>query len=192
MTLALQWLLAVAKATGGKDEAARVILPHTPELVFGSIAFGLLLFAMLKFAFPKMNEALAARAARIRESIESADDAKQEAERLLNDYRAQLAEARTESQRIIDEAKRTAESMRQDLIRRAEQEAQEVVQRAKADVAGERDRAIQDLRATIGDLSITLATRVIERELASPDAQRALVERSIDELSRLGNGQATN
>jgi F-type H+-transporting ATPase subunit b len=178
------WLLA--------DSDTQVILPHTPELVFGTISFLLLVFVLMKFAFPKMQQTLAARTQRIRDSIESADSSKAEAERLLNEYRQQLAEARGDAQKIIDEAKRTAEAMRQDLIRRAEAEAQELVQRAKADVAGERDRAMQQLRATIGDLSIQLATRVIERELASPEAQRALVERSIDELASLGNGRGQN
>jgi F-type H+-transporting ATPase subunit b len=178
------WVLA--------ESETRVILPHTPELLFGSISFLLLLFVLMKFAFPKMTATLQARAQRIRDSIESADASKADAERLLNEYRQQLAEARGDAQKIIDEAKRTAEAMRQDLVRRAEAEAQEIVQRAKADVAGERDRAMQQLRTTIGDLSIQLATRVIDRELASPEAQRALVERSIDELAALGNGQGQN
>ncbi|MCA1833505.1 MAG: F0F1 ATP synthase subunit B [Actinomycetota bacterium] len=174
------------------EDSTRIILPHTAEFVLGSIAFAILLAALLKGAFPKMQQTLAARTQRIRDSIESADNSKQEAERLLNEYRQQLAEARGDAQKIIDEAKRTAEAMRQDLIRRAEQEAQELVQRAKADVAGERDRAMQSLRSAVGDLSLQLAARVIERELSSPEAQRALVERSIDELSALGNGQGQN
>jgi F-type H+-transporting ATPase subunit b len=192
---ALQALVAIAEETGaaGGDESTRVILPHTAELLLGSIAFALLLIALLKFAFPKMQQTLAARTQRIRESIESADRSKQDAERLLEEYRQQLADARGEAQKIIDESKRTAEAMRQDLIRRAEQEAQDIVARAKADVSGERDRAMAELRSTIGDLSIQLATRVIERELASPESQRALVERAIDELSTLGgNGRGLN
>ena len=170
----------------------RFILPHTADLVFGSIAFLIMLYVLGKFAFPQMTRALAARQQRIRDSIEAADRSKQDAERILDEYRQQLAEARGEAQKIIDEAKRTAEAMRQDLIHRAEQEAQDIVARAKADVAGERDRAMQELRSTVGDLAITLATRVIERELSSPEAQRALVERAIDELSTMGNGQALN
>lgn len=185
-------ILAVAAGAAAKDHSTRVILPHPEELVLGSITFAILLIVLVKFVFPKVTQTLAARAQRIRESIESADRSKQDAERLLDDYRQQLAEARGESQKIIDEAKRTAEAMRQDLIRRAEQEAQDIVARAKADVSGERDRAMNELRTTIGDLSLTLAARVIDRELASPEAQRALVERSIDELSALGNGQAMN
>jgi F-type H+-transporting ATPase subunit b len=184
-------MLAVLTSLAQANEN-RFILPHTADLVFGSIAFVILLYVLGKFAFPQMQKALVARQQRIRDSIEAADRSKSDAERILDEYRQQLAEARGEAQKIIDEAKRTAEAMRQDLIHRAEQEAQDVVARAKADVAGERDRAMQDLRATVGDLAIQLATRVIERELASPEAQRALVERTIDELSRLGNGQALN
>jgi F-type H+-transporting ATPase subunit b len=178
-------MLAVVIAA---EDSTRLILPHGPELLLGTVAFVLLMAALLPKVMPKMQQTLAARTARIRESIEAADNQKQEAERLLNEYRRQLAEARGDAQKIIDEARKTAESMRQDLIRRAEAEAQEIVQRAKSDVTAERDRALQDLRTTIGDLSIDLATRVIERELASPEAQRAMVERAIDELSTMGNG----
>lgn len=194
LAVALHTILAIAEETGAaaEDHSTRVVLPHTEELVWGSIAFAILLIALIKFVFPKITQTLAARTQRIRESIESADRSKQDAERVLDEYRQQLADARGEAQKIIDEAKRTADAMRQDLIRRSEQEAQDIVTRAKADVAGERDRALNELRATIGDLSLTLATRVIERELASPEAQRALVERSIEELSAIGNGQALN
>ena len=174
------------------ESETRFILPHTADLVFGSLAFVIVLVALIKGVFPKMSASLAARTARIRDSIETADRSKQDAERLLDEYRQQLAEARGESQKIIDEAKRTAETMRADLVRRAETDAQEIVQRAKADVAGERDRALATLRATIGELSISLATRVIEQELKSPEAQRALVERSIDELGRLGGNGSRN
>lgn len=171
------------------EDSTRLILPHGPELLLGTIAFVLLMGALLPKVMPKMQQTLAARTARIRDSIEAADNSKAEAERLLNEYRRQLAEARGDAQKIIDEARKTAESMRQDLIRRAETEAQEIVQRAKADIGDERDRALQGLRSTIGDLSIELAKRVLDRELSSPEAQRAMVERSIDELASLGNGR---
>lgn len=182
-------MLAVLAA----DSGTNLITPKWPELLLGGVAFLLLVGAAVwKGAWPKMQQTLAARTQRIRDSIEAADHSKQDAERILDEYRQQLAEARGEAQKIIDEAKRTAEAMRQDLIHRAEQESQDIVARAKADVAGERDRAMQELRSTVGDLAITLATRVIERELSSPEAQRALVERTIDELSTMGNGQALN
>src|SRR5205807_1486632 len=92
-------------------------------------------------------------------------------------------------EKLIDEGKRTADSLRQDLVAKAEQEAQEIVRRAQADVAGERDRAIQQLQSTLGELSIELAARVIEQDLRNNEAARALVDKAIEELARTPSGQ---
>lgn len=175
-------ILAVA------EEEPRIHIPHLDELIWGSLAFLILFVTLAKFAFPKVQQMLDQRAEKIRSGLEAAEKTKSEAEAMLEQYRRQLAEARGEAQKIIEEAKRTAESLRRDLVARAEQESQDIVARARADVAGERDRAVQELRATIGDLSIQLATRVIERELSQPESQRAFVDRTIEELGSLGNG----
>lgn len=170
------------------EETKRFILPHTDELVWGSIAFLILFLALWKVAFPKINQMLAERANKIRSGLESAEQAKVEAERLQDQYRKQLDEARSEAAKVVEEAKRTAESLRRDLIAKAEQEAQEIVGRARQDVAGEATRARQALQGELVNLSLQLATRVIERELSQPDAARQLVERTIAELASTGNG----
>ena len=176
-------LLAAAAA----DES-RFILPHGVEMVFGTIAFLILFGVLIKVAFPSINKALAEREAKIRSGLEASEQAKVEAERLLDQYRRQLDEARGDAQKIIEEAKRTAESLRQDLVAKAEQEAQEIVNRARTDVAGEADRAKQGLRAELANLSLELASRVIERELSQPESARQFVERTIQELAATGNG----
>ena len=177
-------LLAAAKAA---DES-RFILPHGVEMVFGTIAFFILFGVLAKVAFPAINKALGEREAKIRGGLEAAENSKVEAERLLDQYRRQLDEARGDAQKIIEEAKRTAESLRQDLVAKAEQEAQEIVTRARADVAGEADRAKQGLRAELANLSLELASRVIERELSQPESARQFVDRTIAELAATGNG----
>jgi F-type H+-transporting ATPase subunit b len=179
-------LAAEEAAAEGANELQ--VLPHTDELLWGTIAFLILLFALLKFVFPRMQKGLEERRARIQGQLEEAERTKREADQVLEEYRAKLTDARTEVSRIIEEGKRTAESLRADIVAKAEAEAREIVQRAQADVAGERDRAIQSLRDTLGELSITLASRVIEQELRSSDAHRALVDRAIEDLTRSGNG----
>jgi len=169
-------------------EETRFVLPDKIELVWGSIAFLILFVFLAKKAFPAINKMLAERSAKIREGLERSEEAKVEAERLLDQYRRQLDEARGDAQKIIEEAKRTAESLRQDLVANAEREAQEIVTRARTDVAGEADRAKQALRAELASLSLDLATRVIERELAQPESARQFVERTIAELAATGNG----
>ncbi len=181
-------LILAAEETG----VPRFVKPHTDELVWGSIAFLILFLALAKVAFPKLNQLLQERSAKIREGLESSEKSKAEADRMLEQYRKQLDEARGDAQKIIEEAKRTAESLRADLVKKSEAEAQDIVNRARAEVAGEADRARQQLRAELANLSLDLATRVIERELAQPESQRQFVERTIAELSATGNGAGGN
>ncbi|HEX9696657.1 MAG TPA: F0F1 ATP synthase subunit B [Actinomycetota bacterium] len=167
-------------------EETQFILPHADELIWGSIAFVLLFVALSKFAFPKLKATLAARTERIRGQLESAEKSKTEADAVLEQYRAQLADARNEANRIIEEAKRTAESVRRDLVVKAEQEAAEIVTRARAEVGSERDRAMAELRSSVASLTINVAERVIGRELQNDASQRAFVDQTIAELSRIG------
>lgn len=166
------------------DRTELQILPHWDELLLAAIAFFILVAFLLKVVFPRLRVALAERTAKIQGQLEDAERTKREADGILDQYRAQLNDARAEVARIIEEGKKTAESLRKDLVAKAEAEAQQIVQRARQEVSGERDRALAELRGTLGDLSIQLAQRVIEKELAQPEAQRQLVERAIDDLTR--------
>src|SRR6266699_722189 len=164
------------------------VLPSGEEILFGAIAFLVLVAVLIKYVFPRLTLALKERTAKIQGQLEEAERAKREADQVLEQYRAQLAGARAEVQKIIDEGKRTADALRADLVAKAERDAQEIVQRAQADVAGERDRAMQQLRQTVGQLSIQLASRVIEQDLKNNDAARALVDKAIEDLSRMPSG----
>lgn len=174
------------------SDPGRFVLPATDELIWGSLAFFILFGFLAWKAWPAVNKMLAERQAKIREGLESAEKSKGEADRMLEQYRKQLDEARGEAQKIIEESKRTAESLRTDLVKKAEEEAQDIVNRARADVAGEADRVRQQLRAELANLSLDLASRVIERELAQPESQRQFVERTIAELAASGNGAGGN
>ena len=168
------------------ESDTQFILPHADELIWGSIAFVLLFVALSIFAFPKLKQTMAARTERIKGQLEAADKAKSDADAVLDQYRAQLADARSEANRIIDEAKKTAESLRRDLVAKAEEEAAEIVTRARAEVGSERDRAMVQLRTSVASLTISVAEKVIGRELQNDAAQRTFVDQTIAELSRMG------
>jgi F-type H+-transporting ATPase subunit b len=175
-----------------ETKSSRLVLPHGDEILWGSIAF-FVLFSLLAWkVFPQVNRILAERQARIRGSLEQAENARLEAERLLEQYRRQLDEARSEASKIIEEAKRTAESVRREILARAEQEGQEIVARARADAASEAARARQRLQQDLAALALELASRVIERELSQPESHRAFVERTIAELAATGDGAGGN
>jgi F-type H+-transporting ATPase subunit b len=170
---------------GGKiddcQEAPSPILPETNEIIWGSIAFALLFLAFLKWGLPAVRNMMATREERIRSDLERAEQAKVEAEQVLEQYRAQLADARAEASRILEEARQAADQMRRDLIARAETEATELRNRAQQDVELATQRAMADLQRRVAELSIELAERIVERSL-DRDTQLQLIENYINEV----------
>jgi F-type H+-transporting ATPase subunit b len=169
------------------EEEHNPILPEADELIFGSLAFLLVFLVLARYAFPRLNQGLQQRREKIQRDLERTEAAKQEAEAVLSRYEEQLQDARSEANRIIDEARKTAESMRRDLLARAEDESRQVVARAQEEIRAERDRAFQDLRTQVGELSVELASRVVGQEL-NQDRQLRLVDEYIDEVAGMGNG----
>lgn len=163
------------------QESPNPILPETNEIIWGSISFFVVLGLLAKFAFPAMKTAMAAREERIRADLEGAEQARAQADSQLADYQAQLADARAEAGRIIEEARQAADQVRRDLMARAEAEASELRARAAADVQLATQRAMADVRRQVGDLSIELAEKIVERNL-DRDTQRALIDSYIDQV----------
>lgn len=165
----------VLAAETGSQQAKNPILPETNEIIWGSLSFVVLLIVMYKFAFPAVTKMMEARTERIRDNLDNAERVKTEADTILADYQRQLADAKNESNRIIEEARQTAESLRRDLMARAEAEVAELRQRTMEDVAAAQDRALSDLRARVAELAIAAAEKVVEKSL-DRDTNIALVE----------------
>jgi F-type H+-transporting ATPase subunit b len=172
-------LLAAAEDASG----AELLVPAMPELIWGAVAFALLMVLMYKFVFPKVNQTLEERSAAIQGRMEEADRKLQEAEASKAEFDAGIADARGEANRIVEEAKQTAESLRRDIVAKAEDEAAALLQKARADVTAERERVLQELRSQVGVLSVQLASRIVERELDASTHQ-SLVDEYIQNLSR--------
>ncbi len=154
------------------------ILPATGELIWGTLAFVVLLFVMAKFAYPGVKKGMDARAAKIKSSLDEAESTRTEAQGILDDYRRQLADAKSEGARIIEEARQAADKLRQDLKRQAEAEVADVKARATEDIAAQVERATADLQSRVATLSVDLAEKVVERSL-DRQTNLALVENFI-------------
>ena len=155
--------------------------PENSELVWGSISFVILLGLFFKFGYPAVVKSMKAREDRIKGDLEGAEGAKTEAESVLSEYRAQLADARAEAGRIIDEARQAADQVRRDLIARAETDAADLRTRAQEDIRLAGERAMADLRGRVSDLAIELAEKVVERNL-DRDTQMALIDNYINSV----------
>jgi F-type H+-transporting ATPase subunit b len=177
-------LLAATEPVNDKQD----LYPHWSELVVGAIAFAILFYFMWKWVLPRVNTLLEQRRQKIQGELERAEQTRKEADGILAEYREQLAGAREESGRIIEEARKTAEQLRNDLQAKAEEEAQATVARAQDEIRAERDRVFQELRAQVAELAVELAGRVVGESLDASSHER-LIERYIDEITAGGNGQ---
>src|SRR3990172_1342851 len=164
------------------------ILPDLAELIFGGLAFVIVFWALAKFAFPALNKMLDERTAKVQGDLEKAETAKSEADSVLADYRAQLAGAREESNRIIEESRRTADQLRRDLQTKAEQEAEATVGRAQEEIRAERDRVFNDLRAQVGEIAVELAGRVVGQSLDKSTHDK-LIDDYIEQVAAGEKGQ---
>jgi F-type H+-transporting ATPase subunit b len=170
-----------------EEEEHNPILPEADELIFGSLAFLLVFLVLARFAFPRLNKGLKDRQEKIRGDLEKAEGARSEAESSLRRYEEQLREARAEAGTIVEEARKTAEQMRRDLLAKAEDESRQLVDKAQEEIRAERDRAVQELRGALAEASVELAAKVVGSEL-DRERQLRLVDEYIDEVAGMGNG----
>src|SRR5262249_52044850 len=121
--------------------APNPILPAGNELFWGILSFVILLAVMWKLAVPGIKKTMDARTQKISDSLDDAERTKTEAHEVLTEYQRQLADAKAESGRIIEEARQTADAMRRDLMQRAEQDAAAARERGQADINAMVERA---------------------------------------------------
>jgi len=178
-------ILTVAAEEGATEH--NPIVPLWQEVVLGIIAFGILCFVLMKFVFPMMEKTFAARVDAIEGGIKRAEAAQAEANQLLEQYKTQLAEARTEAARIRDEARADAEGIRQDVLAKAREESDRIIAAGQEQLTAQRESIVRDLRSEVGSLAVDLASRIVGEALADEARSRGTVERFIDELGAAGS-----
>jgi F-type H+-transporting ATPase subunit b len=169
------------------EEAINPIIPLWQELVLGAIAFAVVAWVLMKFVFPRMEETFRARVDAIEGGIKRAEEAQAEANKLLEQYKAQLAEARTEAARIRDEARADAEGIRQDVLAKAREESDRIIQAGNEQLGQQRESILRELRSEVGSLAVDLAGKIVGESLADEARSRGTVERFISELGAAGS-----
>jgi F-type H+-transporting ATPase subunit b len=177
----LAQVLPLAVTAAEEVKAKNPIVPETKEIVWAAIAF-VIVFGLLAWkAWPAIKKGLQDREDKIRGDLEHAESVRNQAETELADYQRQLADARNEAGRIIEEARQSAEQVRKDLIARAEVDAAEIRSKAQDDIRAATERAMADIQARVSDLSIELAERIVQQNLDRA-TQIQLIENYINEV----------
>jgi F-type H+-transporting ATPase subunit b len=158
------------------------ILPIVEEIVIGSIAFAVLCFVLMKYVFPRMEQTFKARVDAIEGGIKRAEERQAEANALFEQYKLQLAEARTEAARIREEARADAEGIKADVLAKAREESDRIIAAGREQLTAERQTIIRELRSDIGGLAVELAGKIVGESLESEARQRGTVERFLAEL----------
>ena len=169
---------------GGQHEGAAEpnILEPQPKLAVWTLVVFLLLLAVLwKFAWGPLANALHHREEHLERVLLDTERARNESEQLLAEYRRQLAEAAEKAREIIDTARRDAQAVADELAKKAQAEAEATRDRAQRDIESARDQALMEIWNTSANLAVTVAGRVLDKEL-TPDDHRRLLERAIAEL----------
>jgi F-type H+-transporting ATPase subunit b len=163
-------------------ESSNDLIKVVPGLMIWTlIAFGITFFVLKKYAFGPIQKTIDDRRDRIRQAVEEADNARNEARELLEQNRAILAQARSESADILAETRKVADAQ----LDRAKQEVEAERQRRLVDTRKQIDaetvRAIGQIRSEVADLTVEATQRVVGKVLDNED-QRRLVEEAVQGL----------
>jgi F-type H+-transporting ATPase subunit b len=150
-------------------------------MIWTLVAFGITFFVLRKYAFGPIQKTIDARRERIRQAVDEADNARNEARELLEQNRAILAQAKSESADILAEARKVAEAQIQRAKDEAEVERQRRLEDTRKQIEAETVRAIDQIRGEVADLTVQATQRVVGKVLDSAD-QRRLIEEAIEGL----------
>jgi F-type H+-transporting ATPase subunit b len=185
----LRLLALLQEAQGHAETQGHAAGPASPfEVNFGLffwtwLVFFALLYVLKRFAWPPLVRATVDREQRIQAQLEEAERRNQEAQALLEQHKKLLEEGRAKAHAIMAEAKAFAEKERTMAMEKTRKEQEELLERARRDIAGERERAIAELRREAVDLSLAAASKLIGTRLDS-EGDRRIVE---EYLATVGN-----
>ncbi len=151
--------------------------------VWTTLVFFALLGILWKFAWGPILAAVDAREKAIQGALDEAARQNQDAARLLEEHRQQLADARRQAGDLIAEGKVAGERVKKEIEEKARAEAQAMVERAKNEIERERDAALDVLRRESVDLALAAAARLVQEKM-DPSKDRQYVERFLDQVSK--------
>jgi F-type H+-transporting ATPase subunit b len=154
------------------------------SLLFYFINFVILLFLLQRFLYRPVLNAMATRETRIRESLENAEQVKQQVARAQQDYEARVAEARQEAARILAQANERAQVSAQEIVAQARNEAERIQLEARQQAEQEREQMLRGLQSQLSNLVIQTASTVVGQELKGNGHDR-LIQQAIADLGRV-------
>ncbi len=178
--------LAATEEEGGSF----LVSPSLGLMIWTLALFLFTMWVLARFAFPRIQDALEKRANAIRDNIESSEKTRQEADELLEEYRARLREAREQADDINARARKAAEAAMAEATAEGRSKREELVTAARKDIETETQRSLEQIRREVADLTVLATEKITRKSLTSEDHQK-LVEEALAEVdfsALAGNG----
>jgi F-type H+-transporting ATPase subunit b len=165
-----------------EDSGDNPLIKLVPGLMIWTlICFAITYLVLRKFAFGPIQQVIDQRRERIRQSLQEADNARDEARRLLEEHRTLMKQARGQAEEILSEARRIAESQRERVRHETEADRQRRLEETKRQIEAETQRALGQIRREVGDLALVAAAKVTAGALDA-SAHRKLIDDAVRDL----------
>lgn len=135
------------------------------QIIAAMVNFFVLFFLLKKYLYKPVLDMLEAREKEIADNLSNAETAKTEAESMRQEYEENLRQAHTKANDIVQQATKVGEQTRNDIVQQAKAEAQGVADKAKAEIAREKEMALQELRGEVANLAVDVAEKVVGRSV---------------------------
>jgi F-type H+-transporting ATPase subunit b len=149
--------------------------------VWTLVTFGVALFILRKWVFIPLQRVIDERRQRVQETIDTAEDAREEAHRLLDEYKETLASVRSEADEILERSRRAGDEAKAEIVGEARVQADRAVARAHEQIERDTASAVAQLRAEVADLTMLATEKVVGRSLDDKDHAR-LVDEALKEI----------
>jgi F-type H+-transporting ATPase subunit b len=171
------------------EEGTNPLIPAPYDIIWSAVCFLVILFFFWRLVLPRVKKLLDERSAAIEGNMEKADEAQREAEAALQQYTAQLAEARAEAAKIREQARVDAQRIGSEIQAQAQTDAERTKANAQVAIEADRQAAMVSLRSEVGSLAIDLASGVIGESLSDDAKATALVDRFLADLEADTSGK---
>jgi F-type H+-transporting ATPase subunit b len=170
-----------------------LVLPGAGLTVWTIVVFLISMGILAKWVFPPIRDGIDRRVSAINESIDTAERTRQDADKLLADYRERLKEARAQAEEIVARARQVAEDHQREAQAQAKAQRDQLMEQTRRDIEAETRRAIQEIRREVADLTV-MATEKVTRKVLTEEDQRRLIEEAMSELdfSALSGAEGTH
>ena len=173
-------IVAVIASEGGNGG----LLDVNPGLMIWTvITFVLLLFILKRVAWKPILTALDKRENDIKEALEQAEKAKEEAKKILEANQSNLAKAEEESKKIIEQSRAYAESLKEQLISDSKEQAKKIIEDAASEIQRKKDTAFEELKGQIAEIAVNAAEKII-RESLDEQKSKQVIDKYLNEVNK--------